>query len=170
MSVERWLAIVKPFYYKQYVTGNRIMFAIGGCGLFCLLHGTLPLIWDPVVLMPGWYCVVGDIVLDTTSRNVTYFRPDIPEYHLTSTATIIGLGIAILVYFTGSVIIVLTRKSVKIGINNSTMERRFAKLMGVIGLIFLLTWIPYLVCYCLKLHTIYKIQKCKTRQTVNAQQ
>ena len=58
MSVDRWLAIVHPYYYVRVITTLKMKLIVGALGLFCLLLGSLPLIWYPVSLRPGWYCTV----------------------------------------------------------------------------------------------------------------
>ncbi|CAH1797850.1 unnamed protein product [Owenia fusiformis] len=151
MSVERWLAIIKPFYHQVHMTTLKMKLTIGGLGLFCLLGSSISLVIYPVDLKPGWYCA-----MTAPYMVINHTRVEIPgayPYPYTiGIAVMLTIGIAVLLVCNIHIIIVLRKKSFKrLGIANIQLENRFAKVMGIIAVIFVLTWVPSLVTKMLSL-------------------
>ncbi|XP_070199922.1 trace amine-associated receptor 7c-like [Littorina saxatilis] len=126
INAERWLAITKPFFYKALnVTGFKLKAIMTVQGFFCLLLASTPLLRYPVALKPGWYCALVDPVTETIYIKLIY----------------LVLGMAILVWCNSS--IAFTLKNRPFGDSASReMDRKFARIMGVVACLFLLTWLP----------------------------
>ncbi|KAK6185359.1 hypothetical protein SNE40_007610 [Patella caerulea] len=152
ISVERWLAISKPFLYKRLaITPIYIKGFVGLQGCFCLLLASIPLFIYPVTLKAGWYCamtnfirtnmtaVINGSILVNVTKTVAYPVPEVIYIKI----AFLFVGIVLLVACNISIAYQLTKKK-GFDIRSNRLERQFAKLMGVVAVIFLLTWLPNL--------------------------
>ena len=136
MSVDRWLALNKPFYYQTKVSTLLMKLVICGLGSFCLLLGSVPLLFYPVIPQAGWYCTVTQLHLVNGTMEVS-----VPHLLLRINMAYICTGMVILLGFTGHIIYTMTRKH-RIRHHGYRKEHKFAQLMAVVALCFLITWIP----------------------------
>lgn len=140
ISLERWTAITKPYFYRRHVTSLKMKVLVAVSGLFCLLSSSIPLINHGVILKPGWYC---SLVENYPGKNTTLYD-GLPVTNIGINCAYLVLGILAVSACNVSIIYQLKRKK-SADINGRLMERKFANVMGVICCFFLLTWLPNLV-------------------------
>ncbi|ESO90785.1 hypothetical protein LOTGIDRAFT_163667 [Lottia gigantea] len=147
ISVERWIAISKPFLYKRMAITPTFMKGVVGClGCFCLLLASIPLFIYPVTLKSGWYCSM--VTFETTNitfnGTTTFEVTEIPVNEvLFIKIAFLTVGITLLLSCNISIAYQLTRKK-SFDLRSNRLERKFAKLMWVVAICFLLTWLPNL--------------------------
>lgn len=107
----------------------------------------LPLVFYDAVLVPGWYCIVGENVKVTDGTySLTLTLPYGMTYVILN-VVYLAVGITIMCACSLHIMVKLCSKGAASG---CSIERKFAKLVGVIAAVFLLTYLPYMV------QTIYK--------------
>ncbi|XP_025116169.1 prostaglandin E2 receptor EP4 subtype-like [Pomacea canaliculata] len=168
INVERWVAITKPFFYKRLgVTSSKLKFLIAMEGLFCLLLASMPLFRYPVTLKAGWYCALVSpryvtsvlfVHTNDTVNNTFVDRNDLTiEYNdsaqetLAIKGTFLLFGIALLVACNASIAFELHKRPFRDAASRE-MDRKFACIMGVVAVLFLLTWFPNLAAHVACLH------------------
>ncbi|XP_071116587.1 trace amine-associated receptor 8c-like [Haliotis cracherodii] len=141
INVERWIAITKPFVYKRMnFTPMKIKAIITLEGLFCLLLASIPLVKYPVRLKAGWYCAITDSKMADGSPGDLYV-----EEIVYITVILLFIGIIALVGCNISIAYELNQNKLsQPGSKETEKKKKFAKLMGVVALLFLVTWLPNL--------------------------
>ncbi|XP_067652147.1 rhodopsin-like [Haliotis asinina] len=141
INVERWIAITKPFVYKRLnFTLMKIKAIITLEGLFCLLLASIPLVKYPVRLKAGWYCAITDSKKADGSHGDLYV-----DEIVYITIILLFIGIIVLVGCNISIAYELNQNKLsQPGSKENEKKKKFAKLMGVVAMLFLVTWLPNL--------------------------
>ncbi|XP_076470869.1 trace amine-associated receptor 7e-like [Babylonia areolata] len=142
ISADRWLALTKPFRYKQLlVTGFKLKVIMAFLGFFCLMLASLPLLRYPVVLKAGWYCAPVDI----TYTHVSSTSPGVCPVQETLYIKMVYLLSGIFLLVSCNLSIAFTLKARPFGDAASRVaDRKFTRIMGVVATLFLFTWLPNL--------------------------
>ncbi len=142
MSLERWMAIVRPFSYERLLSTFRCKIIIMCIGICCLLMGSIPIIFYPVALKPGWYCAISKgYELDSNHTDHAYQ----PVAYQAITLMYISNGCMVMVVFTVLTLKELNKMKQAMVSTGHKMEKRIARFMALIGLIFLITYLPTVV-------------------------
>nr|KAG5707884.1 hypothetical protein BaRGS_031615 [Batillaria attramentaria] len=160
INAERWLAITRPFLYKRLgVTGFMLKAIITVEGLFCLLLASTPLLRYPVALKAGWYCApvsahhivvptitvtntsISNITANVSTTTITQLGPVQETIYIKMVFLVVG--ISMLIGCNLSVAYQLQRRPFGDAASRE-LDRKFARIMGVVAALFLFTWLPNL--------------------------
>ncbi|XP_047136035.1 beta-2 adrenergic receptor [Hydra vulgaris] len=146
MALERFIAVVKPFAHKKWVTINRVKIAVSLSILFTCIQSALPLVGVGKMLpfYKGAYCHF-DYSKDT--RGATIYSLFIIVY---------GLGMILIVFISYAFVFYkiqnLIRRHRKMSHNyskqgetiNLKTEKMFSYLTVILMILFWFSWLPFL--------------------------
>ncbi len=146
MAIERYWAIVTPFYYARYIR-LRTIFIIVGCLTFvsCII-AVFPSFTITVTLMPGWYCTFLSLSLVNTTRKC-YADDDAlkSEIFFGFLYVVFLFGLIITMSANHKVIIALRRKKNHFYTYDLTLEEKMIRMIQILCVTFHLAWTPHLV-------------------------
>ncbi len=132
---------MRPFSYERLLSTFRCKMIIMCIGICCLLMGSIPIIFYPVALKAGWYCAIVQYELDS-NRTIHAYQP---LAYQSMTLIYISNGCIVMVVFTVLTLKELRRMKKSVISTGHKMETRIARFMALIGLIFLITYLPTVV-------------------------
>ncbi|XP_038060828.1 trace amine-associated receptor 9-like isoform X2 [Patiria miniata] len=145
LTVDRFLALTKPFYYRAKVTPRKMKIALACLTIFSFASTSVTIIWfsSEITLLPNWY-----LCMNTWGKGNQYYSYILAFYGLTFIVGVIIFNVC----NTGIVCSLMrhNRRSQQMRLRvlsaaQDRRERRVAKVIETLSALFMLFWMPYLV-------------------------
>ncbi|XP_022095990.1 C-C chemokine receptor type 5-like isoform X2 [Acanthaster planci] len=155
LTVDRYLALVKPFYYRAKVTPRQMKIALACLTVFSFAGTSVTIIWfsDEISLLPNWY-----LCMNTWGKGNEYYSYILAFYGMTFIVGVILFNVC-----NTGIVCSLIRHSKKgqrmklrvLSAAQYQRERRVAKVIETLSVVFMLFWMPYLVFIILHQYNLF---------------
>ncbi|XP_033647837.1 muscarinic acetylcholine receptor M3-like isoform X2 [Asterias rubens] len=155
LTIDRYIALTKPFYYRGKVTIRKMKIAIFALVLFSFGSTSVTIIWfsDEIALLPNWY-----LCMNSWGTASQYYSYILAFYGLTFI-----LGVVVFNVCNIGIVYSLMRHNKKtqkmrlrvLSEAQDRRERRVAKIIESLSVVFMLFWMPYLVFIVLNQYGVF---------------